>query len=82
MEKGVGYLGSPTPVTHRSCSPSRCGGSSLGLGCIRVKGSSTDTSLKQRQRPSEPGAQFLVVRLSAVSLRTGEGLWPEEVALG
>lgn len=49
-----GYLETPTPVTHRSCSPSRCGGSSLGLGCIRVKGSSTATSLKQRPRPGEP----------------------------
>lgn len=54
-EKGVSCLETPTPVTHRPCSPSRCGGSSLGLGCIRVNGSSTATSLqKQRPRPSEP----------------------------
>lgn len=83
MEKGVGSLETPTPVTHRPCSPSRSGGSSLGLGCIRVKGSSTATSLKQRPRPREPRAQSLVVRLRALSVGgRGRVSWSEEVALG
>lgn len=61
VKKGV-HAQETLPSDFRICLPSRCGGSSLGLGCIKVKGNSTATSLKHRQRPSEAQAERLGVQ--------------------
>lgn len=41
----------PGKISKGLNSPSLCKGSSLGFGCISVKGSSTATSLQRTQRP-------------------------------